>query len=615
MGPYSSLLSRPISNRIAGLFLAVLVMVLYANSLPNKFIWDDEEQIVNNQVIRDVGNLPEILTSSTFYAGGAGLSGGFYRPMVSFSYLLNYQIWGLHPWAFRIFQILFHILNVLLVFFILQKIFRDNEVPDGRAISFLVALLFAIHPVNVEAVAYIASVGEVLYSFFILLAFWVVLRGMNYQQGTVQNTYLWWSIALAFLGLLAKENAVVIFPITLLYLLFFLKPKPPVPPEGGTVQAPLGFWERFIRDRRSFVAYALGATAATALYLFLRIFVANISFSQPHIAPIAKADFIARLLTIPYELLTYVKMLFFPLTLSIYQHFVVESPFNIRFWGGITVLALIGILIAVVVRKTDGARKKILILGLAWFILGIAPMLNLIPLDMTVAERWLYFPMIGFFLFLAALLPHWSQKLSARPRTILFACLLLFVVALSTRTIVRNADWKDGLTLYGHDIQYSEGNANLENNYGTELFRAGDIAGAEEHFRKSVALEDAWFVSHSNLGAALEREGNLEQAKDEYQKSIEIADYYLAYQNMAGLLLKMGEKEKAEEFLTYALERFPRNSDFNFMLAVLLYQKGETRNAAALLEQALENDPQNAQAQKLYWMIQTGRNVMFEDGE
>lgn len=219
------ILGRPFSNSLAASLLVAAVIGVYANSVPNKFIWDDEEQIVNNQVIRDYRNLPEILISSTFYAGGAGLSGGFYRPLVSSSYLLNYQIWGLNPWAFRIFQILFHILNVLLVFFILKRLLQDNGVPDGKAISFLAALLFAVHPANVESVAYIASVGEVLYSFFILSSFWVVLRGINYQKGTVQDKYIWLSITLAFLGLLAKENDIVIFPIALLYLYPFLKPR------------------------------------------------------------------------------------------------------------------------------------------------------------------------------------------------------------------------------------------------------------------------------------------------------------------------------------------------------------------------------------------------------
>ncbi|MDO8561511.1 MAG: tetratricopeptide repeat protein [bacterium] len=606
------LFKKPISNSLAGLFLVVVVLALYANALPNTFVWDDEEQIVNNQVIRDFGNLPEILTSSTFYAGGAGLSGGFYRPMVSFSYIVNYQLWGLHPWGFRIFQILFHILNALLVFFILQRFLRDNEVSDGRVISFLVALLFAIHPANVEAVAYIASVGEVLYSFFILLAFWVILRGINYQEGTIQKTHLWWSIALAFLGLLAKENAIVIFPITLLYLFLFLKPKFAALSGAETVEVPLPPWKKFLRDRAPLVKYTLGATAVTALYLFLRSFVANISFLQPHIATIAKANFIARLMTIPYELITYIKIVFFPLTLSIYQHFVVTSVSDIRFWGSIAALAVIGALLVLAIKKQTGPNKKILILGLAWFVVGIAPMLNLIPLDMTVAERWLYFPMIGMFLFLATLTVPWFRKFSPRPRVVLVVCFLLILVALSARTIIRNADWKDGLTLYGHDIEYSQDNANLENNYGTELFRAGNIAEAEKHFRKSVALEDAWFVSHNNLGAVLEREGKLEEAKSEYQKSIAIADYYLAYQNLAGLLLKMGEKEKAEEFLISALERFPRNSDFSFLLAVLLYQKGEIRNAIAVLEQSLESDPQNAQVQNLYRMIMTGQKITFE---
>ncbi len=171
------------SNRTF-LYLALIISVgflVYVNSLPNGFLWDDEEQIVNNLVIRSWSNLPLIFTSSTFYAGGAGLSGGFYRPLVTLSYLLNYHIWGLNPFGFRLFQIVFHLSNSVLLFFILRKILLAQGINLADEISFFAALLFTVHPANIESVVYLASIGEVLYVFFGLLAIWVFLGGVSYN--------------------------------------------------------------------------------------------------------------------------------------------------------------------------------------------------------------------------------------------------------------------------------------------------------------------------------------------------------------------------------------------------------------------------------------------------
>ena len=101
-------------------FLAFAAFFVYANALPNGFVWDDEEQVVNNVVIRDMRNLPLVITSSTFYAGGAGLRGGFYRPLVTLFYFINYRLWGPNATGFRLVQLVFHIANVLLLYYLLK---------------------------------------------------------------------------------------------------------------------------------------------------------------------------------------------------------------------------------------------------------------------------------------------------------------------------------------------------------------------------------------------------------------------------------------------------------------------------------------------------------------
>ncbi|MDO8443671.1 MAG: hypothetical protein Q7S78_01650 [Candidatus Azambacteria bacterium] len=536
------------------IIIAILIIagfLVYVNALSNKFVWDDEEQVVNNQVIQDASNIPMILTSGTFYAGGAGLSGSFYRPLVSLFYLVNYQIWGLQPWGFHIFQIFLHLINVVLVYFLLEKILFSFKINFAKSAAFLTALIFAIHPANVESVAYIGGIADVLYGFFVLAAFYIFVSGINLEKETINGARFFWFFAIAFLGLLAKESAAVIFPIAALYLYLLFKP-------GWK------FWlKRFIPQSLFVIGFCL----------ILRIFLAGISFNQPQFSPIAKSNFLTRLLTLPAEIFVYIKTIFFPRILATSQHFVVNSASDIRFWGLGFILLLIGVFILFLATRQKEILKPHLFF-ISWFFIGIFPALNIVlPLDMTAAERWLYFPMIGALSFAVISLMEAVKKTSSNWRNVAYIFLGAVIVLLSFRTIIRNGDWKDGLTLYGRDIEYSQESFNLENNYGVELFRAGRIDEAEKHFKNSITLQNNWSPPHNNLGAVYEKRGDLEKAKEAYQKSIDFSDYYLAYENMAGLLIKMEETGQAKTFLENALKKFPQNPRLNLMLSAIYYNE------------------------------------------
>lgn len=587
--------------------ILIVGFFVYVNALPNGFVWDDEEQIVNNTVIREWQNLPLFFTSSTFYAGGAGLSGGFYRPLVSLSYFLNYQIWGLIPLGFRLFQIIFHLLNLVLIFFILRKIFNEQKIKYGNEISTLATLLFTVHPANVESVIYLASLGEVLYTFFGLLSFWFFLKlpAINYKNNCFLLGFLF-----AFLGLFAKESALVIFPIVALYFFIFIKPK-------------LRFW----------LNYTFGTLLSAGIYLFLRLFVAKIPAVSTHFAPISQASLLERLTTIPYSIFSYLKIIFFPKDLTISHQFIVSSVFDIRFWGPLIFLIAILSLAGFYIWKahcSHTANSKLSAFWLLWFFVSLFPTLNIIPLEMTIAERWLYFPLIGFLslvslFIIQAIHPaaeqacYGARKLPQKWRKISYIFLILIILSLSARTISRAADWKNGLTLFGHDVQYSkdgstsslQGSFDLENNYGVELFRAGRIDEAETHFRKSIELQPKWTYPHNNLGAILERRGNLENALAEYKKSAELSDYYLAYENIGGILFKMRKYEEAKDFLLQALQKFPRNANLKWQLALVYLTENDTQKATSLLFSALQDDPQNVKVIQLFSAIQQGIKIEF----
>ncbi|MCR4328324.1 MAG: tetratricopeptide repeat protein [Patescibacteria group bacterium] len=533
----------PLHTYIAILALLAIPLFLYSSALPNAFVWDDEEQVVNNPAIQDIHNLPLIFTGSTFSTGGGGLAGSFYRPLVTASYLLSYQLWGTDPWGYHLLQILLHTINTVLVFWILRYLFLvDAKSEDNHAtnvwLAFFLAIIFAIHPTHVESVAYVGSIGDVLAGFFALASFALLLKGV--REHRIQSHFLWGSIAVGAIGLFAKENAAMIFPIALSYLFFFSH-----------------------SSKKTLTSYFTGTVIAVAMYLMARLLLARISFGGAPLSPIAEAGFSERLLTIPLELVRYMTLFFFPTYLSVSQHFVVSSLFTAEFLIPVTLLVFIGLLAWRLREIFVDMEKRIFFFGIAWLLFGLLPVLNIaIPLYMTVAERWLYFPMIGALIALGAILTTLARHITTtQAHGIALAIAGIILLCFSLRTTIRIGDWHNGLSLFGHDAQITENSFDLENNYGTELFRVGRFAEAETHFEKSIALQPAWAISRNNLGAIYSHKGDTAHAEEEYRASIAIGNYYLAYENLAGLLIREKRFDEARTLVAQALQVLPSNKN------------------------------------------------------
>jgi len=568
------------------IYLIIILIIgfsIYTNSLTNNFVWDDEEQIVNNSIIRTGDNLPLFFTASTFYSGGINLSGGFYRPLATLSYFLNYSFWELNPVGFHLFQIFFHLLNLILIFFLFKKILDEERTKNSEEISFLSSLLFAVHPVNVESVVYIGSIGEILYSFFILSSFYLFLKGIDYETGEIKKNTFIYSFSLIFLSLLAKESGIVAFPLLLLYLFLFIKPK-----------------------REIYKKFLISTGITLSAYSFLRYFIAKISTVSQHYAPISLASFWERISALPYTVFSYLKIIFFPKDLFISRHFLISSFADIKFWTPFILLSGVLIFSFYLIFK----KKSIISLFfLLWFLGCLFPTLNIIPLDMTMAERWLYFPLIGFIgLFVFLVFKYFNDNNLKKQK--LYFCFFLIITIFSFRVIIRNRDWKDGLTLYGHDILYSKNSFDLENNYGVELFRIGEIDKAKEHFQRSIFLQPEWMCSHNNLGAVYQRQGEIDKAKEEYTRSLELGDYYFAYENLATILLREKD-EKALEFLEQGFLKFPRSLKLRRFLSIAYYRNGENQKAINLLLNIIEKNPQDSVSNYILGVIRENKEIVF----
>ena len=508
--------------------------VVFFPTFFNGFVWDDEEQIVNNGAIQNISNLPSFFLGSTFNTGGqAGMAGLYYKPLMPTAFALINSVFGLRPFFFHCFQICLHILNSLLVFYLFKYFFIKFK--QVNLLAFVLSLIFLIHPLNSETAVYLSAYQDVLFFLFGSLGLLLLINPGEILPTKIkcQNLNIFLCFFCLLMSLLGKETGILFIVVFWLFLLFWRKDKT--------------------------VNYSMFMFIIIVIYSFLRFGLAKVYFTSHHIMPIMQADLPTRLQTLPKIIWYYLQNFFFPNNLAISQHWVVyQINFQDFYLPLILILSFFSGLIffLIYLYQSKSTYTESYLFFLLWFILGLGLHSQIFPIDMTVADRWFYFPAVGLLGMLGILvlqINHWNQK-------IILVILSFIIVGLSAKTFIRIFNWKNGLTLYSHDIKFSQNAFDLENNLGTELFRAGQITEAQKHFARSTELSPDWWTNWNNLGVCMERAGDLATAGIYYRRAITNGRYYLAYQNLAGILIKQKKYNEAKQFLeTEALPALPYN--------------------------------------------------------
>ncbi len=400
----------PLTTKKAILIIAVLGFIVFGNALFNGFVLDDRFQIVNLSNRVSIQKIPTF-----FFVRHAGYVSdvGYYRP-IFFSFLtIMYSLFGLNSFFYHSFQLIIHIGNISLIFLLFKKFFT-------KGLSLFLSILFLAHPMNVEAVSYISAVADPLAVFFGLLALHIMIKDKLHILSIIIAS------GLMLLSLLTKEAGFPILVIILSYCLFFKK--------------------------KNILAISLFTCITLGLYFFLRLGVTHEFFQSDKFAPITQISFSQRMMNVPKIIFFYIFTFFIPLKLRVAQYWIVEAinlqdfllplMFDILFF-----IALI--FLWVFLYKKNRKTLPSYLFFLCWFFIGLGLYLQFIALDMTVAERWFYLPMIGL-LGLIGVIVHYLKLDSKKNYLILFLAVLVIII-LSLRTMVRNADWFNGATLNSHD--------------------------------------------------------------------------------------------------------------------------------------------------------------------
>lgn len=545
------------SKRKIVYFLITITFLVYSLSLVNGFVWDDEDQVLNNPAVYSLSNIPQHFLGSTFHTGGAGGSSGiYYKPLMSTSFTILHTIGAGKPFYFHLFQLALHLTNVVMIFLLFSEIFKKDQ------LAAVLALIFAIHPFNVESVVYVSALQDVQFLFFGLMSLLLLI----YRRYLLKINHIYVSAVLILASMLSKETGSLFL---LIYPLFFIT-----------------FYPEFFK--KNWQKLFLSLFFVLAIYLLLRLVLAQVHVGTQGLSPITRASKLVILLTAPKIIFFYLSTFFWPKHLLIAQHWLVEEiSWSEFYWPLAVVLIFLTIILFLLLKfyreKQVTLFKQALFFALA-FLIGIALHLHIIPLDMTVADRWFYLPMIFLLGLLGVLFLLFNfAKWKSIYQKLFFLFISIVFLLLSYKTVIRITQWKDGLTLFAHDIQYVKNSFDLENNYGTELARIDENDLAMEHFSRSVELLPDWWTNWNNMGVIYQRQGNVAEARRHYEQSIKNGYYHMAYENLAALLLIHYELEEAHQFLREAVKVYPYNYKIRSYLAIAEYELG---NQIEALKQA-----------------------------
>jgi len=546
------------------LILALLVLAAFWPVLGHDFVgFDDERYVTANRRVQEGLTAPGLRWAwSTFHAAN-------WHPLTWMSHMLDWKLYGAHPTGHHLTSMLLHVANTLLVFMLLE---RMTASPVRSA---LVALLFGLHPLHVESVAWVAERKDVLSAFFWLLAIGAYLR---YVRSPGVGRYVPVLLAAAA-GLCAKPMAVTL-PFTLLLLDYW--PLKRLDPEAPSLRT---LW-RLVLEKTPLFALAAASSVVTVVA----------QRSAGAVVSLEHYSLVVRVANAIVAYATYVWKSFWPSGLAVpYPHPGADLP-GWKLAVSILVLAAVTFF-AVRARR----RHPYLLFGWLWYVGTLVPVIGLVQVGpQAMADRYAYVPLIGVFVMVAwgipsAVGPLLSSKKAESPtdpgpvrrETGLLAVMFLIVPALTIATWVQLRHWRDDMTLAARAVAVTRNNAVAHNQLGLALFRRGRAADALPHYLEAVRISPGFAEAHNNLGGALAALDRIDEALEQYGNALEIDPAYPeALLNLGVALVRQGRLDEAIERFEEAVRIRPDYGKAHGNLAAAHYTLGDLDRARREIELA-----------------------------
>ena len=494
-----------------------------------------------------------------------------WHPLTWLSHMLDVELYGLDPGRHHLTSVLFHVLSSLTLFILLKRM-TGSVWRSG-----FVAALFALHPLQVESVAWVAQRKTVLSTFLGMLTLWSYARYVEEPGGT---RYLA-TLLFFMLGLLAKPMLVTLPFVMLLLDYWPLDRCRPGMPENGNNARKWGIKTRLFLEKTPF--FVLAAAASIATYLVQREWGA-----------VNSLDMIPLKLRISNTLVSYIayiiKMIW-PQRLAVFYPY----PAAIPMWKVVGASALFAIISLGVIITMK--RRPYLLVGWLWYIGTLVPVIGLVQVGaQALADRYAYLTLIGLFIMIAWGVPVFWGKMNL-PRIGLYLIAAISLLMLLNGSWFQNRYWRNSIELFSHTLNITSNNFVVHNGLGSALVLKGRTAEAITQFSEALRIKPHYAEAHNNLGVALEVQGRNAEAVEHFSEALRIKpDYAEAYNNIGGAMLRQGRLEEAIHFLDIGLRKNPNYAEAYNNLGVAWLRKGRVEASIIFFRKALRIMPEYSDA-------------------
>jgi len=593
---------------IFAVVLAGVTILAYRPAWHGGFLWDDDAYIINNELLTAPDGWQRIWLSLD--------SPSQYFPFTYSAFRIEHALWGLNTTGYHWVNLLLHVGNALLVWAVLARL----KVPG----SWLAAAIFALHPVQVESVAWITERKNVLMGFFFLLT---LLAWIVFVDKRTQRPRVFYCLALIFYVLALSAKATACTLPAALFLILWLQERPVT-----------------IRRLMQIVPFVVLGVGMGLLAVWWEHYHqgtnrAVFTFLSP----------IERILVASRAVWFYLSKIFWPSNLTfIYPRWNISAAHVV---DHIWLLAGVGACVSIYfLRRYVGRSVEV---GAAFFVTTLSPVLGFIMLFTFrytfVADHYQYLACIGPIALASAGMVSLSDKF-AHYRAVIVSAALLVVASLGTLTWRQAATYSDIETLWRTTLARNPECWMAHTNLGLVLFQKGQIDDAIAHYRSALQMQPDWWDAEYNLGTALLakgqvdeailhcekavsmrptdpdaqvslgnlllQKGRIDDAIAHFQKAITVRpDHFLARYGLGQALLEKGDLDSAIQFCRSALLLRPSDPDCQTTLAIALEEKGNPTQAIQHYQKALELGPRSIPAlTNLAWLLATSQDASVRNG-
>jgi tetratricopeptide (TPR) repeat protein len=529
--------------------LGVIGFLVRLPAVQGPFMWDDTFLARDNPFIKSPLLALEAFRHHLFIDSLSG----HYRPVQNLSYMVDYFLWNTDAAGFHIGNIFLHVAAGLLLYRLLTLLFRNSgglwTTNDSRSIragtltAFLVGAVWMVHPVHSAAIDYISGRADSLAFLFSAGAWLLVLRGREAKSRCLRYALYCLAFLSGLLALCSREIACIWILIFLVHTLVFARDI----------------------SKKTKLATVLCCALVLGAYAELR----RLPVSRPHKPFVEDWSASVRATLMLRALGDYGRLMVLPTNLHMER--TVFDPDNYRSrdtWrktAGSEYLSILGLVVLAAfiygcARRGTGQRARIM--GTVWFFAAYLPISNIVQLNATVAEHWLYLPSVGFLLFVAGYALDLPRRFGAGPT----AVAVIAIVALSIRSTIRSSDWSNDEKFYKRTLAAGGTSSRVGVNLAQIYANRGEYAVAEKMLRHILEINPGYPIACNNLANVLARAGKTAEAE----------------------ALFAGSTERAKE----TKNEYPRDWIASFNLAQMRSAVKDDAGAIAVLEQARTENPQ-----------------------